>query len=88
LAGFVHVHWSMDYYRRRRHAHVADLVVAPEFEGRGVASRLVEQAERWAREHRYDWLTIAVFEENRRAAGLYEHLGFHREIVHLVKPLV
>jgi GNAT superfamily N-acetyltransferase len=87
LAGFMHVHWSMDYYRRRRHAHVSDLVVAPAFEGRGVASHLIAQAELWAREHGYDWLTIAVFEENHRAAGLYEHLGFQRETVRLVKPL-
>jgi GNAT superfamily N-acetyltransferase len=87
VAGFVHVHWSVDYYRRRRHAHVADLVVLPGFEGRGLASRMLDRAEQWAREHGYDWLTISVFEGNQRAARLYEHLGFRREIVHLIKPL-
>jgi GNAT superfamily N-acetyltransferase len=87
VAGFMHVHWSVDYYRRRRHAHVADLVVSPGFEGRGLASRMLDRAEQWAREHGYDWLTISVFEENQRAARLYEHLGFQREIVHLIKPL-
>ena len=35
----------------------------------------------------FDWLTISVFETNGRAAGLYERLGFGRDIVRLVKPL-
>jgi GNAT superfamily N-acetyltransferase len=87
VAGFVHVYWSVDYYRRRRHAHVADLVVSAEFEGRGLARRLLARAEQWARDEGYDWLTIAVFEQNRHAAALYEHLGFQREKLHLVKPL-
>jgi ribosomal protein S18 acetylase RimI-like enzyme len=87
LAGFVHVHSQVDYYRRRPHGHVADLVVAPAFEGQGVAQRLIAEAERWARALAFDWLTISVFDENRRAAGLYEHLGFGRDIASLVKPL-
>jgi GNAT superfamily N-acetyltransferase len=87
LAGFVHLHSQLDYYRRREHGHVADLVVAAACEGQGVASRLIGEAERWARTQGYDWLTISVFEQNARAAGLYEHLGFERDIVNLLKPL-
>jgi GNAT superfamily N-acetyltransferase len=87
LAGFVHLHSQVDYFRRREHGHVADLVVAETYEGQGVASRLIAEAERWARARGYDWLTISVFEENARAAGLYGHLGFERDTVNLLKTL-
>jgi ribosomal protein S18 acetylase RimI-like enzyme len=88
LAGFIHLHSVTDYYRRREHGHVADIVVSERAEGRGVASRLLAEAEVWARKQSFDWLTISVFDENRRAAGLYERIGFRRDIARLVKPLL
>jgi len=88
LAGFIHLHSATDYYRRRDHGHVADIVVAEAYEGQGVATALLAQAEEWARGQGFDWLTISVFEANGRAARLYERLGFGRDIARLVKPLV
>jgi GNAT superfamily N-acetyltransferase len=87
LAGFMHLHSVADYYRRRSHGHVADIVVAPQAEGHGVATLMLSEAESWAKAQGFDWLSISVFERNRRAVGLYEHLGFGRDILRLVKPL-
>jgi GNAT superfamily N-acetyltransferase len=87
VIGFIHVHSSVDYYRRRPHGHVADLVVAEGSEGLGVATRLLAAAEGWARLQGFDWLSISVFGENARAAGLYEHHGFRQDTVRLLKPL-
>jgi ribosomal protein S18 acetylase RimI-like enzyme len=87
LAGFIHLHSATDYYRRRDHGHVADVVVAEAYEGHGVATRLLAKAEECARSQGFDWLTISVFEENGRAASLYDRLGFRRDIARLVKPL-
>ena len=87
LAGFIHLHSATDYYRRRDHGHVADIVVAQAYEGQGLATALLAKAEEWARAQGFDWLTISVFEANGRAAGLYERLGFGRDIARLVKPL-
>jgi GNAT superfamily N-acetyltransferase len=87
VIGFVHVHSHVDYYRRRPHGHVADLVVAEGSQGLGVATRLLAEAESWARAQGFDWLTISVFDENARAAGLYEHHGFRRDTRTLLKTL-
>lgn len=87
VAGFVHVRSLEDYYRRRKHGHVADLVVAPAHEGRGVATALLTRAETWSRTQGYDWMTIGVFEENARAERLYQKLGYGRDIIRLLKPL-
>jgi GNAT superfamily N-acetyltransferase len=87
VAGFVHVRSLEDYYRRRPHGHVADLVVAPAHEGQGIATALLARAEEWSRAQGYDWMTIGVFEENARAERLYQKLGYRRDVIRLLKPL-
>lgn len=87
IAGFVHVRSLEDYFRRRRHGHVADLVVAEGHEGRGIATALLEHAEAWSRAQGYDWMTLGVFEENIRAERLYRNLGYRRDVVRLLQPL-
>ena len=87
LLGFVHLRSLVDYYTQLEHGHVADIVVAPGYEGQGIATMLLEAGERWARDRGYEWLSISVFESNSRAASLYERSGFGRDIVRMVKPL-
>jgi GNAT superfamily N-acetyltransferase len=87
IAGFIHLHSAIDYYTERPHGHVADIVVAAEYEGQGVARLLLAAAKDWARENNYEWLTISVFEQNLHAAQLYERVGFRREILRMIMPL-
>lgn len=87
IAGFVHVHGLVDQYHARPHGHVEDLVVAREFEQRGIARLLLEQAEEWATERGFEWLSLSVFERNARACRMYERAGFGRDLVRMVKPL-
>jgi GNAT superfamily N-acetyltransferase len=87
VAGFVHVRSLEDYFRRRKHGHVADLVVAEGHEGRGIATALLAKAEDWSRAQGYDWMTLGVFEQNARAEQLYQKLGYRRDVIRLLKPL-
>lgn len=87
ILGFIHLHSTTDYYRKRRHGHVADIVVAASAEGQGIGRRLLAVAESWARKSSFDWLSISAFESNVRALSLYEDAGFNRDIVRLIKAL-
>lgn len=87
ILGFIHVRSTEDYYRRRPHGHVADLVVAKGAEGLGLGKRLLEEADMWARSQGFDWLSIAVFEQNTRALTLYEKVGYRKDTTRLIKPL-
>jgi ribosomal protein S18 acetylase RimI-like enzyme len=87
ITGFIHVRSLEDYYRRRKHGHVADLVVAGSHEGQGIATALLERAEEWSRAKGYDWITLGVFEQNVRAEGLYRKFGYRRDVIRLLKPL-
>jgi GNAT superfamily N-acetyltransferase len=87
VAGFLHLRSEIDYYTERKHGHVADIVVAERYEGRGIGRQLLAAAEDWARAQRYEWLTLGVFSENIRAARVYEQFGFRHDTARLLKPL-
>ncbi len=85
--GFLHLQTQKDFFTGTLNCHIADLVVAPEHDSRGVGSALVGFAEQWAREHRCRHVTLAVFPGNERARRLYEHHGYGQELIRMAKAL-
>lgn len=69
-----------DYFTAESHGHVSILSVAQRAEGRGVGSALLREAELWARERGFRRLTLAVFDDNRRAKDLYSRHGWRPEL--------
>lgn len=59
-------------------AEIKRMYVREKFRGRGVAQRLLEAAERFAREERYAWIYLDTTNEMVTAARLYERNGFVR----------
>lgn len=86
-AGFVFLVTDRDYFTGEAHGHISDLVVSPEAEGRGVGRALLAASEEWASGRGYRFLTLNVFEENRRARTLYEKAGYTPEMTKFVKEL-
>jgi ribosomal protein S18 acetylase RimI-like enzyme len=86
-AGFVHLQLGRDFFGGDPTCHVSDLAIAPAFERRGLARRLLTHAEDFAREHACRRLTLSVFPGNRRARQLYEREGFSEDLMRLAKPL-
>jgi len=76
-----------DYYTGEKHAHVNDIVVTKESEGKGVGKLLLQKADEWAIENKVRWITLNVFEENRRARSVYEMQGYHMEWIKYLKQL-
>ena len=57
-------------------AHVEQVSVVPEAQGRGVGRALVDQATAFAIEHGFAALTLTTFRDVTWNAPLYAHLGF------------
>lgn len=55
--------------------HIWDIVVHPEFRGKGIGTSLMIFAEKIA-EGKYQYLTLAVMESNTGALRLYQKLGY------------
>ena len=85
--GFVYLERVVDYFTQRPHGHVSMLAVAKTAEGRGVATALMNAAERWAFGLGFPYLTLNVFQLNARARALYERLGYEPDTVKYLKPL-
>jgi ribosomal protein S18 acetylase RimI-like enzyme len=85
--GFIHLQKTQDYFTGRSNCHISDLAVAQSHEGRGVGRALLEHAEAWAREHRCQLVTLAVFPGNDRARALYEATGYSAGLLRLAKPV-
>ena len=85
--GFAYLQRVQDYFTLEDHGHVGILVVAGEAQGKGVGSALMRAAEDWAREQGYRKLTLSVFETNRAARAVYDHLGYAPETLRYVKIL-
>lgn len=82
IAGFVHVN-ETQHWAGQTDAYIGELVVAPEFEGRGIGTALVEAAIDWSRARGLERITLATGVRNSRARHLYASLGFEEEGVTL-----
>ena len=85
--GFVFVETLADYFRGEIHGHVGILAVGAEAEGRGAGRALLGAAEAWARARGYGFVTLNVFERNRRARAVYERTGYAAETLRYRKAL-
>ncbi len=67
---------------------IGNVVVAPEYRGRGIGRQLVEMALTTATSQQARWIGLEVRSDNRPARQLYESLGFEPvgEMEHLLRP--
>lgn len=85
--GFVHMRPGTDGVSDEACGHVSLLALVPAAEGQGIAHRLMQAAESWARGRGYRLLSLDVFADNRHAVAFYHRRGFVTESLRLVKPL-
>ncbi|GAB4508452.1 MAG: GNAT family N-acetyltransferase [Anaerolineae bacterium] len=62
----------------RRRAYLYSFRVMEMFQGRGIGTRLLQEAERILQGRDYLWATIAVAKDNDGALRLYERLGYRK----------
>lgn len=60
----------------RQRAYLYSLRVMEMFQGHGIGTRLLHEAEILAAEQGFRWVTIAAAKDNPRARRLYERLGY------------
>ena len=85
--GFIHLETAPDPVTGEAAAYVAMLAVTAAAEGRGIASRLMEAAEDWARQRRYRCISLDVFASNQHGRRFYARQGYHEDSVKLYKLL-
>lgn len=85
--GTIFANTKLDYFTGAPIAYVEVLAVAESAAGRGIARRLMQETETWARTRGLARVDLMVFSVNTRARGFYEHLGYRDEFARYVKEL-
>ena len=73
-----HIFIQLNHERgdKRKRAYFYSLRVMEMFQGHGIGTSLIHEAELLAAEHGFNWATIAAATDNPRARRLYERLGY------------
>ena len=85
--GFLHLQTVTDFFTGHQNCHISDLAVVRERDGQGIGRALLDYAEKFARDHRYERLQLSVFPGNERARKIYESAGYGVDVLRMVKPL-
>ncbi len=85
--GFVHGEAATDSVTLEPCGYVTVLATIAAAEGKGVAQRLMEGVENWARSKGYRLLGLDVFANNQRARSFYRHLGYAEDSLRLTKVI-
>jgi ribosomal protein S18 acetylase RimI-like enzyme len=85
--GYIHLEPTEDGLSGTQAGYVSILAVRAEAEGRGVAKRLMEEAERWAIARGYGFLLLDVFGSNETAQRFYARRGFRADSLRLRRKL-
>jgi ribosomal protein S18 acetylase RimI-like enzyme len=83
--GFLHLQTQKDFFTGALNCHISDIVVAPDFDGRGFGAALLAYAEQWAKQHRCRFVTLSVFPGNEHARKVYERHGYGIELLRMAK---
>lgn len=78
LLGYTVVTYSQSppVFTRGPSGNVAEVYVARDHRGEGVATALMDRAEAWARDRGCEYVTLSVNEGNEAAQDLYESRGY------------
>jgi len=71
----------------RRYAMVQELVVAQTHQRRGIATLLMREAHRWARDCGLTQVELSVYDFNQPALRLYQNLGYAHDSRRLFRNL-
>jgi ribosomal protein S18 acetylase RimI-like enzyme len=63
-------------FKKRKYAHIEDIVVAGNYRKQGIGRILMESARKWAKANGTSALELWVWRGNENAIGFYQKLGY------------
>ena len=76
VAGWIGWTIKYDSVQKSKYAYLAEVVVRPESSGKGVATTLISEAEKDARERGADHIYCYIYEPNQASKSLFQGLGY------------
>lgn len=70
-----------------RLGYISDMYVAPEYQGKGVSSRLKDEAFKWLREKKMKYVSLVVYADNEHAHEVYKNWGFFDQSIEMRREI-
>ena len=70
--------WTVKQNRGQRYVYLAEVNVHPDFQKKGIASKLVRKVEENAKDIGADHIYCYIFEPNIASKSLFKNLGYHK----------
>lgn len=85
VLGFILFELRKDFFNQEDVMYIADLAVDKNAAGKGIGRSLVKLAEQESSKLGISSITLNVFQENSIALHMYRSLGYHDEVVGMIK---
>lgn len=67
--------------------YISDIVVLPEYRGKGIGKKLLERADEFAKEKKIPYVKLIIFSANKKVRSIYEDTGFRDYETTMIKKI-
>lgn len=82
-SGYARIEKSKPYLKHQNHAYLGFMYVLPEYRGKGINKRIIENLKNWAYQQNVKELRLEVYYDNISAIKAYEKIGFSKHMVEM-----
>ena len=77
-SGYARIDKSKSFLKHEKHAYLGFMYVLPEFRGKGLNKRIIDNLKNWAASQHINEFRLEVYYDNVAAIKAYEKIGFSR----------
>ena len=82
-SGYVQIKKANPYLKFDQFGYIGFMFVKPEYRGKGISQKIIEQLKLWAKSKGINELRLDVYEDNHKAVSAYERFGFKKHLVEM-----
>ncbi|PCI66033.1 MAG: GNAT family N-acetyltransferase [Gammaproteobacteria bacterium] len=86
-SGYAKLKKSSNYLTHEYHSFLGFMFVSPDFRGKGINGKIVDQLTVWSKEKGATVLCLTVFAQNQSGIRAYEKIGFDKNVIEMRKDI-
>ena len=86
-SGYAKLKKSLNYLTHEFHSFLGFMFVSPDFRGKGINGKIIDQLTTWSKEKGATVLSLTVFAQNESGIRAYEKIGFDKSVIEMRKDI-
>ena len=82
-SGYAKLKESLNYLTHEFHSFLGFMFVAPEFRGKGINGKIIDELTTWSEKKGATVLNLTVFAQNKSGIRAYEKIGFDKSVIEM-----